>query len=103
MFRSVVVEPAAGLVGFARTKALISAYVAYAGGTLFQGGCFFAAAVHEFDGRPGAVRDRLVAFLANWNREVREATDQARERKELPAGTDADQNRRVEVQWFTIE
>ena len=77
MFRSVVTDAAAGSTGLVRLAKLIDGYVEYMGGTLFQGGCFFAAAVHEFDGRPGAVRDRLAEFLDAWNGELRDAVEQA--------------------------
>ena len=90
MFRAAVIEPANDKKGFERFKALMTNYVDYAGGTMFQGGCFFAAAIHEFDGRPGAVRDRLATFLAMWNRELKNAVDDAKVRKEVPADTDSD-------------
>src|SRR4029450_1052624 len=32
----------------------------------FPGGCFFAAVLAEMDTRPGAVRDRAVAFMDEW-------------------------------------
>lgn len=90
MFRTAVVEPADGLQGFARLQSLVTSYVEYAGSSLFQGGCFFAAAIHEFDGRPGAVRDRLTAFLANWNRDLKAAAQDAHDRKEIIANADLD-------------
>jgi len=77
MFRIAVIDPMASATGLQRLVGLIDGYVDYMGGTLFQGGCFFAAAVHEFDGRPGAVRDRLTEFLATWNGELRDAVEQA--------------------------
>ncbi len=90
MFRSAVIEPAQDKNGFERFKSLMTAYVDYAGGTLFQGGCFFAGAVHEFDGRPGAVRDRLQTFLAMWNRELKLAVEDAKTRKEIASDADGD-------------
>lgn len=90
MFRAAVIEPANDKKGFERFKSLMTNYVDYAGGTMFQGGCFFAAAIHEFDGRPGAVRDRLATFLAMWNRELKNAVDDAKARKEIPADSDAE-------------
>jgi len=32
----------------------------------FPGGCFFAAVLAEMDTRPGAVRDRAIAFMDEW-------------------------------------
>jgi AcrR family transcriptional regulator len=91
MFRAVVVEPALAYGGFARFRALIEQYIAYAAGSLFQGGCFFAAAVHEFDGRPGPVRDRLAAYLASWNSEVRAAIEAAKASGEVSPTVSSDQ------------
>jgi AcrR family transcriptional regulator len=91
MFRAVVLSPLEGKQGLERLTGLIDRYVDYMGGTLFQGGCFFAAAVHEFDGRPGLVRDRLGEFLRMWNDEVRQATVQAKAAKEVHATVDPEQ------------
>ena len=33
---------------------------------VFRGGCFFAAAAAEFDGRPGPVRDRIAEIMKEW-------------------------------------
>ena len=90
MFREAVVAPAQGTTGLARLRRLAGAYVDHMGGTLFEGGSFFAAALHEFDGRPGAVRDRLHAQVTSWEREIRGAFDEARSGKELVVGADAD-------------
>lgn len=87
MFRAAVIEPASGKHGYERVKILVEAYTDYAGGSLFQGGCFFAAAVHEFDGRPGLVRDRLGVFLAMWNRELHDAVEEALAAKEIVPST----------------
>jgi hypothetical protein len=40
--------------------------VGYLEREVFSGGCFFAAAAAEFDGRPGPVRDRLRDGQAAW-------------------------------------
>jgi tetracycline repressor-like protein len=37
---------------------------------VFPGGCFWAAATIEFDGKPGAVRDRLRDAVAAWLQEL---------------------------------
>ncbi|WP_425569410.1 TetR family transcriptional regulator C-terminal domain-containing protein [Nonomuraea salmonea] len=36
-----------------RLRALCAAWVSYLERQVFPGGCFFVAAAHEFDGRPG--------------------------------------------------
>ena len=33
---------------------------------VFPGGCFFAAAMAEFDARPGVVRDTIAALQRQW-------------------------------------
>jgi AcrR family transcriptional regulator len=45
--------------GAARLHAYCDRWVSYLERKVFSGGCFFAAATVEFDGRPGAVRDKL--------------------------------------------
>jgi hypothetical protein len=37
---------------------------------VFRGGCFFAAAAAEFDGRPGPVRDKLRDGQGAWLAEL---------------------------------
>jgi AcrR family transcriptional regulator len=90
MFREAVVAPAQGTTGLARLRRLAGAYVEHMGGTLFDGGSFFAAALHEFDGRPGAVRDRLHTQVTGWEHELRAAFDEARAAKELVASADVE-------------
>ena len=43
-----------------------SAWLDYVEGNCFRGGCFFAAAASELDGRPGAVREHLVELIKAW-------------------------------------
>jgi AcrR family transcriptional regulator len=97
MFRAVVLSPLEGKQGLDRLTGLIDRYVDYMGGTLFQGGCFFAGAVHEFDGRPGPVRDRLSDFLHTWNDELRQATIQAKAANEVLASVEPE----LVVFWAT--
>ena len=52
--------------GEPRLRALILAYLDTLEHELFPGGCFFGQAGHEFDGRPGPVRDRLAKAQADW-------------------------------------
>ena len=63
-------------------------YVAYCARGPFQGGCFFAAAAHEFDGRPGPVRDRVMAFFDSWGSQVRVALQEAQQKGQLRDGVD---------------
>ena len=68
LLRLHVIEPAQAVpAGIARLRALLDKDVDYATGSVFEGGCFFAAAAHELDGREGPVRDRLVQILDEWD------------------------------------
>jgi AcrR family transcriptional regulator len=66
-----VIEPAqAKPEGAARLRAYCDAWVGYLERKVFSGGCFFAAASTEFDGRPGAVRDKLRSNQEAWLAEL---------------------------------
>lgn len=66
-----VVEPAlATEEGAPRLAALCDNFIGYLERGVFAGGCFFAAATAEFDGRPGPVRDKLRARQAAWLAEL---------------------------------
>jgi AcrR family transcriptional regulator len=52
--------------GKARLRALCERYVSYLERRVFPGGCFWAAAATEFDGRPGPVKDRIREGIRAW-------------------------------------
>jgi AcrR family transcriptional regulator len=52
--------------GAPRLRALCDRYVGYLERRVFPGGCFWAAATAEFDGRPGPVRDAIRERVAAW-------------------------------------
>jgi AcrR family transcriptional regulator len=52
--------------GIERLRAMVERWLGYVEGEHFSGGCFFWAASAEFDGRPGAVRDRIAELTASW-------------------------------------
>jgi hypothetical protein len=58
---------------------------------VFRGGCFFAAASTEFDGRPGPVRDRIASMMAEWLLALETAIQDAQDLGELPKGLDSEQ------------
>ncbi len=77
IFLEAVVRPSGEAPpGKLRLQTLLAAYVDYCARGPFEGGCFFAAAAHEFDGRPGPVRDRIAAFFATWNAQLKQAAAQ---------------------------
>lgn len=88
IFRRLVIEPARDQSGVERLATLVRCYAEYCANGPFDGGCFFAAAVHEFDGRPGPVRERLVAFADAWCTELRASARDAQQRGELASGID---------------
>jgi AcrR family transcriptional regulator len=64
--REVRAPAAAASTAIDRLQRLADGYLQYIEHDVYPGGCFFASALSEMDTRPGLVRDRLVAFLANW-------------------------------------
>jgi AcrR family transcriptional regulator len=67
IFDDQVLEPAAQAKdGLGRLRALLDSYLSYVENGTFPGGCFFASVLVEVSMQPGAVRDRLVAFLQDW-------------------------------------
>jgi AcrR family transcriptional regulator len=67
IFDAQVLEPASQAeAGLERLRALLDGYLRYVESGTFPGGCFFATVLVEVSMQPGAVRDRLLAFLENW-------------------------------------
>ena len=80
-FVSEVLRPAlAEPRGYPRLIAICRSWISYVRRNVFPGGCFFAAASFEFDGRPGAVRDAIVRAMDDWigtlERAIRMAQDE---------------------------
>jgi AcrR family transcriptional regulator len=78
IFAAQVIEPAmtAG-PGIERLRRLADGYLAYVQADTFPGGCFFASALAEVDTQPGAVRDRVTGFLADWMNRLQAAARDA--------------------------
>ncbi|MEV8637161.1 TetR/AcrR family transcriptional regulator [Streptosporangium sp. NPDC051023] len=55
------------------------------------GGCFITSVASEFDGRPGPVRDAVLAALSGWSAYVEGEIRAAVEAGDLPGETDIDQ------------
>jgi AcrR family transcriptional regulator len=92
MFQAVVVAPAQDKPdGVQRLYELGQRYVGYAAGDTFEGGCFFAAAAHEFDSKPGVIRDRIVRFVDGWNGTIAAAAQAGMTQGEIEAGLQVDQ------------
>jgi AcrR family transcriptional regulator len=92
IFRQEVWEVAAEAPeGLERLVALCDAWVTHATNGTFPGGCFFTAAVAEFDGRAGPVRDSIERYEARWFKAVQDQVRVAIEAGELPPDADPDQ------------
>ena len=74
--------------GYPRLLAICEAWISYVRRNVFPGGCFFAAASFEFDGRPGPVRDMVASVMDEWMRAIEKAVRAARDEGHL--STDAD-------------
>lgn len=87
-----VVEPAlARPPGLRRLRAVCANSVDYLEAPLLPGGCLMTAALTEFDGRPGPVRDAVAEVWSRWRQQLRADLAAAVENGELPGGFDVDQ------------
>ena len=77
--------------GLARLCGMLIAWLDYMERSSFAGGCFFAAATVEMDGRPGPVRDAVAAQMTLWAGLLTDYTRDAIARGELRADTDPEQ------------
>jgi AcrR family transcriptional regulator len=78
--------------GITRLHSLCEAFLSYIERRVFPGGCFFAAAMAEFDGKaPGPVRDRIAECQQEWMGTLERAAQDARARRQLPASSEPEQ------------
>lgn len=77
--------------GLRRLRALCDSWLSYAEGRVFPGGCFFASASAEFDGRPGPVRDRIATLMKEWLDALSGAIERAQATGEVDQRIDAAQ------------
>ncbi len=75
VFRPALREPR----GYPRLVALCRSWLEYVKRGVFPGGCFFAAASFEFDGRPGVVRDAVAVAMTTWMESLEKAIRMAQE------------------------
>jgi AcrR family transcriptional regulator len=77
-FTSIVILPALKVTrGEPRIRALFDGYMTWITGRVPKGGCIFMALSHEYDDRPGAVRDLLVKSQHDWRDTVMRVADTA--------------------------
>ncbi|MFH8796965.1 TetR/AcrR family transcriptional regulator [Streptomyces sp. NPDC017941] len=87
-----VVEPTlAEPPGLRRLRAVCANSVDYLQAPLLPGGCLMTAALTEYDGRPGRVRDAVAEVWSRWREQLRADLGAAVDQGELPAGFDIDQ------------
>ncbi|MFD4635946.1 TetR/AcrR family transcriptional regulator [Lentzea sp. NPDC058436] len=77
--------------GLGRLRVLCDNSVHYLAEPLLPGGCLLTAALSEYDGRPGAVRDAVAEAWSRWQEQLRADLVTAVERRELPEGFDVEQ------------
>lgn len=86
IFEETVIEPVKGMpYGKERLIKLCDGWLSYLEKNTFRGGCFFAAATSEFDGRPGEIRDMLQQIMSGWLKFLRREILKAQRSGELSA------------------
>ena len=91
-FRRQVWDPAAGeRARLPRLLALADSWLSYLERRTYPGGCLLSAASHEFDDRPGPVRDAVADALERWLGALEAEARTAQEAGELPEDLDARQ------------
>jgi len=92
IFIKEVIRPAfAANEGLVRLWTLCDTWLGYVQNGIFRGGCFFAAAAAEFDGRPGVVRDRIAEIMKEWLATLQRAVMEAQNAGQLKSDVDATQ------------
>ena len=92
IFIAEVIKPAfEAPPGILRLWKLCDTWLSYVESGVFRGGCFFAAAASEFDGRPGVVRDRIADIMKEWLALLRDAVKNAQDAAQLRKDIDPTQ------------
>jgi AcrR family transcriptional regulator len=77
--------------GILQLAALMDSWLSYFRRGVFSGGCFFSNAYHEFDGRPGSVRDELIGQKQRWSKALVHHVRVAQKRGEIRSDVDPEQ------------
>ena len=92
IFAEVVWQPVADAEpGLVQLGSLMESWLHYLRAEVFRGGCFFANAYHEFDARPGPVRDTIATEKRRWTDAIIHHLRVAETRGQLKPGTDPEQ------------
>jgi AcrR family transcriptional regulator len=77
--------------GYPRLMAICRSWLSYVKRNVFPGGCFFAAASFEFDGRPGVVREAIARNMHEWIGAIEKAIRMAQDEEQLDPNVDPKQ------------
>ncbi|MFE6227909.1 TetR/AcrR family transcriptional regulator [Streptomyces sp. NPDC057854] len=77
--------------GLPRLLAVCASWVAYAVDPGYSGGCLLTQVTYDYDGRAGAVHDRIAESRARWRDTLRRDVETAVAAGDLPPGTDPGQ------------
>jgi AcrR family transcriptional regulator len=92
VFEEHVWQPVADVdPGIVQLAALLESWLRYFQDDAFTGGCFFSNVYHEFDSRPGEIRDAIAAQKRRWMQALIHHADVAVQRRQLRADTDTEQ------------
>lgn len=91
-FGAAVVEPILGTPeGLPRLWHLCESWLDYAYGGVFEHGCFFTAVAAEYQSRPGAIRERMLRGVVEFNVILRQVITRAIELGHLREDVDVPQ------------
>jgi AcrR family transcriptional regulator len=92
IFTEEVLKPGLRLpAGLGRVWALCDSFLSYVERAVFPGGCFFEAALAEFDSRPGPVRDAVVDKRRYWSGSIARALREAQAAGDIRPEVDIEQ------------
>jgi AcrR family transcriptional regulator len=77
--------------GIGRVWAMCNSFLSYLSRGIFPGGCFFEAALAEFDSKPGRVRDAVVEKRSYWVASLARAIREAKTAGGVQPDVDAEQ------------
>lgn len=77
--------------GLPRLLAVCTSWVRYAVDPGYSGGCLLTQVSYDYDGRAGAVHDRIAESRTRWRDALRRDIDAAVAAGDLPPGTDTSQ------------
>ena len=77
--------------GVVRLAALMDSWLAYFRREVFSGGCFFSNAQHEYDSRPGPIRDEIAKQKQRWTDAIVAHIRSAQRRGQLRSDVEPEQ------------